>query len=257
MSATDTTYSARDHARAQAGGVVEAMPVLPASRWPDPPAGVLADDLVWAETVAGGGYASKVVAAGTAVRLRDVEGDACAHVLLYNADAPWERLNAADTVKIPWQAYLGAGHPLLSDQGRVLATIVYDTSSSHDALCGTSARELFVVAGAKHGLEPRDLPPSVSFFEGIRVEADGALRFDGTAGADRHVELRAELPLIMLVVNAPHPLDPREGHRCSTLEVLAWRGFPTGPDDPLWTSTPEVERAFLNTADYVDAKGAR
>jgi hypothetical protein len=37
--------------------------------------------------------------------------------------------------------------------------------------------------------------------------------------------------------------------------VLAWRGDPTGPDDELWSSTPELERALLNTKDYCDARG--
>jgi urea carboxylase-associated protein 2 len=254
------------------------MPYRPPSAWPEPPEGVDPAELVWAETVAGGGYTSKLLARGTTLRLADPRGDACAHVLLYNADQPWERLCVADTVKIPWQAYLGSGHPLLSDQGRVLATIVTDESARHDALCGTSVlarneerygdgsphgpapagRELFILAAAKHGLEPRDLPPSVSFFKGVRVAHDGALVFEGSAGAGGpggHVELRAELPLIVLVANVPHPLDPRDEYECSTLEVLAWRGRPTAPDDPLWTSTPEIERAFLNTHDYARARG--
>jgi uncharacterized protein YcgI (DUF1989 family) len=255
VSATDTTYAAREHARAQAGRSADAMPVLPASAWPDPPAGVAAEDLVWAETVADGGYASKVLARGTTIRLIDTDGHACANVLLYNADAPWERLNVADTVKVPWQAYLGPGHPLLSDQGRVLATVVADDSGHHDALCGTTARDLFVVAAAKHGLEPRDIPPSVSFFEGVLVEPDGALTFAGGAGAGRSVDLRCELPVIVLIANAPHPIDPREGHACTGLEVVAWRGAPTRPGDPLWASTPELERAFLNTQDYCAARG--
>jgi Domain of unknown function (DUF1989) len=68
-----------------------------------------------------------------------VTGDACAHVLLYNADQPWERLNVANTVKIPWQAYLTADHPLLSCDGRVLATFVRDEAEGHhDALCDTT-----------------------------------------------------------------------------------------------------------------------
>ena len=139
---------------------------------------------------------------------------------------PWERLNVADTVKVPWQAYLGAGHPLLSDQGRVLATIVADDVGRHDALCGTSTarqrgplrrrrpqgpsggRELLILAAAKHGLEPRDLPPSVSFFQGVRVQADGALTFTGSAGAGRAVSLRAELPLIVLIANVAAPARP-------------------------------------------------
>jgi uncharacterized protein YcgI (DUF1989 family) len=137
----------------------------------------------------------------------------------------------------------------------VLATVVADDSGAHDALCGTTARASFVVAAAKHGLEPRDIPPSLSFFEGVRVEPDGALRFEGSAGAGRSVELRCELPVIALLANAAHPIDPRPGHACSTLEVLAWRGAPTGPGDALWNSTPELERAFLNTQDYCAAKG--
>jgi urea carboxylase-associated protein 2 len=275
VSGTGTTHGARDHARSQAGGIADAMPVLPATAAAWAPDGVPRARLTWAETVAGGGYTSKVIARGTTLRLVDPVGDACAHVLLYNADQPWERLNVADTVKIPWQAYLGAGHPLLSDQGRVLATIVADTSGHHDALCGTSTlaandarygdgtafggspagRELFLVAAAKHGLGPRDIPPSLSFFRSVRVQDGGALRFDGSAGPGPYVDLRAELALVVLVANVPHPLDPADDYVCSTLQVLAWSGAATEPDDPLWAASPELERAFLNTADYATARG--
>jgi len=275
VSGTRTTHGARDHARAQGGTVVEAMPTLPASAWPAPPDGVAAEALTWAEVVAGGNYTNKAVARGTTIRLTDLAGDACAHVLLFNADQPWERLNVADTVKVPWQAYLGAGHPLLSDQGRVLATIVEDGSAHHDALCGTSSRaaneerygdgeaqgpspagrELLILGALKHGLGPRDVPPSLSFFQGVTVGDDGALTFAGSAGAGRSVTLRAELPLVVLVANVPHPLDPREAYTCTSLEVLAWRGAPTAPEDPLWDATPEGERAYLNTMNYADARG--
>jgi uncharacterized protein len=272
---TATTAGARAHARAQAGRTAEAMPVLPPSRWPAPPGGVAPGDLVWAETVAGGGYTSAVLARGTTLRLTDVAGDACANVLLYNADQPWERLNVADTVKVLWQAYLGAGHLLLSDQGRVLATLTADTSGHHDTLCGTTTRlantqrygdgaaegrspagrELFVLAAAKHGLGPRDLPPSVSFFQGVRAEADGALTSTGSAGPGAYVELRAEVPLVVLLANTAHPLDPRSAFTCTPLEVLAWRGRPTGPGDPLRTASPEGGRAFDNTDAYLTARG--
>lgn len=275
MSGTSTTHGARDHARAQGGTIVEAMPTLPASAWPAVPEGVDASDMTWAEVVAGGNYTNKVVARGTTLRLTDLEGDACAHVLLFNADQPWERLNVADTVKVPWQAYISAGHPLLSDAGRVLATVVSDSSGHHDALCGTSSRaanearygdgaaqgpapagrELLLLGALKHGLGPRDVPPSLSFFQAVRVGDDGALAFDGSAGPGASVTLRAELPLVVLIANVPHPLDPRAAYTCSALEVLAWRGAPTAPDDPLWSATPEGERAYLNTYDYATARG--
>ncbi len=236
--------------------MVETMPTLPASAWPDPPKGVAASKLTWAEVVAPGGATSKVLARGTHLRLRDLKGQACAHLLLYNADQPWERLNVADTVKIPWQAYLGVGHPLLSDQGRVLATIVADDSGRHDALCGggPAARARFVNVAAKHGLGPRDLPPSVSLFQGVRVRGDGSLNWLGSAGAGRAVTLRCELPVVVLLADVAHPVDPRPEPEVTALEVLAWRGQAAAPDDPLWTSTPERQRAFENTADYWRAR---
>jgi urea carboxylase-associated protein 2 len=274
---TGTVFSARADARAQGGGVADAMPYLPAGSTPFPPPGIEPSALTWAETVAGGNYTHKVVARGTRVRLEDVTGEACAHVLVYNALEPWERLNVADTVKIPWQAYLGAGHPLLSGDGRVLATVAADDSGRHDALCGTSTaksnrakygdsapqgpspsgRELFILAAAKHGLAPRDLPPSVSFFKGVRVEPDGGLAFAGSAGPGKSVELLAELPLIILIANVPHPVDPRPEYTCGPLRVHAWRSRPTAPGDPRWDAAPEALRYYLNTTDYAAARGIR
>lgn len=262
--ATGTTYGARDHARAQEGAHAEAMPQVP------PP-----DGLLWAETVAGGNYTHKALARGTELRLADPTGNACAHLLLFVEGRPWERLNTADTVKVQWNAYLGAGQLLLSDQGRVLASLIADTSGRHDTLCGTSTavrntarygdgspqgrspagRELFKLAAAKHGLEPRDLPPSISFFQGLRVEPDGALEFIGSAGPGTAVSLRAEQPLTVLLANVPHPMDPRPAYTCGRLEVRARPGKPTAPGDPLWDSTPEGRRAFLNTAEHLTARG--
>ncbi|MGD0881068.1 MAG: urea amidolyase associated protein UAAP1 [Acidimicrobiales bacterium] len=277
---TDTTYGARLHARAQAGAVVEHMPTLPATAYADAPPGVDPSALVWAERVAGGGYTHRVVRRGTTVRLTDVDGDACAHLLVYRAGAPWERLNVADTVKVQWNAYLGVGQLLLSDQGRVLASILTDTSGHHDTLCGTSSRmrnehrygsgqaqgpspagrELFVLAAAKHGLGPVDIPPAISFFKGVRVEPEtGDLTWVGAAPDPSHVELRAELDLLVLIANTAHPVDPRPEWSCSTLEVLAWPGDPTPPDRWPATASPEASRAFANNEEDLAARepGAR
>lgn len=267
---TATTSAAREHARSQAATFDT----------PTAPEGI--SGLTWAETVPGGRYTTKVLARGTRLRLRDVGGAACANLLLYRADAPWERLNAADTVKVPWQAYLGVGHPLLSDQGRVLATVVADGSGHHDALCGTTSlatntvkygagslhsgspagRELFTVAAAKNGLEPRDLPPSISFFHGVRVGADGSLTSSGTAGPGVEVDLLIHLPVVVLLANTAHPLDPSPAFATSALEVLAWDA--TAELDELTSSDPEYRRAIGNTEDAWnalhfgdDSKGSR
>ncbi|GIG29502.1 urea amidolyase associated protein UAAP1 [Cellulomonas marina] len=285
---TGTTAGARAHARAQEGSpeglAVAERPWLPARTAPldgpdaivgGLPDGVTPDDLVWAERVAAGGYTHREVARGTHVRLTDVTGDACASVLLFHAGHSHERLNVADTVKVQWQVYPRVGYLLLSDQGRVLASVVDDTSGRHDAVFGTSTaarnvdrygdgspqgrspagRELLVLAAAKHGLTRRDVAPCVSFFQGVRVDDEGVGRFEGSAGAGASLVLRAELPLVLLVANTAHPLDPRPAWTCGPLEVTAWRGAPTTPDDPRWHATPEGRRAFANTADHLTARG--
>ncbi|MDR6573220.1 urea carboxylase-associated protein 2 [Curtobacterium sp. 320] len=272
---TDSVTASRSDARAQGGTTSDWMPYLPASSSPFAPVGVDPADLVWAETVAPGGYTHKVLARGSRLRFDDPTGDACANLLVFNALEPWERLNVADTQKIPWQAYLGQGSPLLSGDGRVLATVVEDTSGHHDAFCGTSTdawnerkyggaapegptpsgRSLLAKAAAKHGLSKRDLPPSISFFQGVHVEADGSLTPTGSAGPGHHVTLVAELPLLVLVANVAHPVDPRPEYTVGPLRVHAWRGTPTTHTDPRATATPELYRAHLNSIDYAEARG--
>jgi urea carboxylase-associated protein 2 len=212
---------------------------------------------------------------GCVVRLCDVEGDACANVLVYNALRPVERLNVADTVKVQWHAYLGEGSLLLSDMGRAMMSISADTSGAHDALCGSSnerrniarygagavhgqypnARDRFAVALAKFGLERRDIVPSVSFFKGVRVDEGGSLAFVAGPEGGAYVELRAEMPVLFAVANVPHVLDPRDQYVATRLRVTAWRAEPTTRADPLWSSTPEIERALLNTEQLMQEFG--
>lgn len=233
---TASTVGARTHARAQAAAATIAGPVLPDEIEPTA--------ITWAQRIPAGGYANVVFGRGTRIRLSDPNGAACAHLLLLRAEAPWERLNVADTVKVPWQAYLSAGHPLLSDQGRVLATIVADSSGRHDTLCGpsTEARGLLQLAGCKQGLAPRDIAPTVSFFRGVRVESDGALTVTGSAAAGSAVDLLIQLPVVGLIANAAHPLDDRPA---TDLDVVAW----SAPEELAvpHSNDPEYQRAVQNT----------
>lgn len=279
MISTDTTAGARAHARAQHGSTAEFMRHQPAATSPTAPVDIPVEALVWSETVAPGGYTSAVLARGTRIRLTDLTGDACAHLLLHRADAPHERLNVADTVKVPWQAYLTTGHPLLSGFGRVLATVVADTSTRHDSLTGTSTRagnlerygaaapesaspagrELFTLAALKHGLDRRDVVPSVSFFQGVHVESDGTLRWLGSAGAATTVDLLLHVDTIVLLANTAHPLDPRQQFTCSPLLVHAWPA-PTeltllAAGDLVGPLGPEHTQAIVNTDADLAARG--
>jgi urea carboxylase-associated protein 2 len=272
MSQTATPEAARAHARAQAATTTWDQATIPATDAVDLPEGVDPATVIWDETIGPGGAAARALARGTRVRLTDLRGDACANLLAYCAPRPIERLNVADTVKVLWQAYLGAGSLLLSDMGRVLLSISADSCGGHDALCGASnsarntakygsggghepfpnARDRFAVALAKFGLDRRDIVPNVNFFKHVRVDDDGALRFDDTRSSPgAYVELLAELPVVLAIANTPHVLDPRDEYSVTELRITAWTDTPTTRADPLWSSSPEAERAFLNTEDLV------
>jgi urea carboxylase-associated protein 2 len=258
---TSTTAGARAHARAQAGVRAASMRWVPAASAPDIAPDVEGDRVVWDETLAPGRYTSKVLARGTIVRFVDVEGLACLQLLAFNALLPSERLNVADTVKVQWQAYLGEGTLLLTDLGRVLATIVKDTSGHHDALCGVrsggsvadatpSARQLLTLGAARHGLERRDVHPALNLFKGVRVAGDGGLMFEGGSGARATVELRLELPAILVLSNTPHVLD--DAGTATPVRITAWSAAAaTAADDPWRDTSPEASRAFDNTDEFL------
>lgn len=262
---TADPYGAQAHARAMAGTKVEAMPTVPAA------AGDAPGPVTWEETIAAGGYASRRLARGARLRLIDLQGDACASMLLFNAENPLERLNVADTLKVQWNGYLGAGKLLLSDMGRVMMSIVEDRAETHDAFCGASneasnarlygdgknygahpnARDRFMLAVAKHGLGRKDVHPCINWFKCVRIEADGATTPQiGPFAPGRAVVLRAEMELIVVLANCPHVLDPRADYSVTPLRATAWRGPVTPEDDPIRQATPEALRAFLNTEDY-------
>ncbi|MGB3796284.1 MAG: urea amidolyase associated protein UAAP1 [Alteraurantiacibacter sp.] len=262
--------AAREHARSMGGSVVDAMPVVPPTA-NDLPEGVSSQDLLWEETVAAGGYTSRKLARGSRLRLVDLAGDACASMLLFNAEMPTERLNVADTVKVQWMAYLDKGKLLLSDMGRVLMSIVEDNAGTHDAFCGTSnaqtnaakygdgsnfgpfpnGRDRLLLGSAKHGLRRRDVHPCVNLFKGTRIEADGTITpIVGPVDTGRDVVLRAEMDLIVVLANCPHVLDPRTEYAVSPLRVSAWRGSVTTEGDEIRNATPEGLRAFQNVEDY-------
>jgi urea carboxylase-associated protein 2 len=237
--------------------------------------------LTWAESLAFGRYTTLPLARGTRIRLTDTQGDACVHILLYRAGAVHERLNLADTVKVPWQAYPTAGHPLLSDAGRLMATIVTDTSASHDALTGATtlagntarygagtahstspaARELLTLGALKNGLGPRDVAPSLSFFKGISVDPGGSIRFTGSAGPGAAVGILLQMDVVLLLANTAHPLDPRPDFTGTAVDVIAWHaeedlaalaaGALTGP------MTPEHQQALNNTEHDLTARNPR
>jgi urea carboxylase-associated protein 2 len=262
---TANPRSAQAHARAMAGTLVEAMPIVP------PVAADAGGPAVWEETLAGGGYASRAIRRGTRLRLIDLKGDGCVSMLAFNAENPLERLNVADTIKVQWNGYLGKGRLLLSDMGRVMMTILEDDAGTHDVFCGASseasnarrygegknygtrpnARDRFMLAVAKHGLGRKDVHPCINWFKGVTVNPDGFLvPRTGPFQSGRSIVLRAEMDLLVVLANCPHVLDPRPEYTVSSVRAIAWSGPVTPETDDARNATPEGLRAFLNTEDY-------
>ena len=188
-------------------------------------------------------------------------------MLVFSAERPVERLNVADTVKVQWNAYLGAGRLLLSDMGKVLMSLVEDEAGTHDAFCGASneasnarkygdgfnyglhpnARDRFSLGVAKFGLGRKDIHPCVNWFKGVRIGEDGAaIPQIGPFTPGRSLILRAEMDVIVILANCPHVLDPRPDYVVTPVRATAWRGPVTTEDDAIRNATPEGLRAFLN-----------
>lgn len=266
VSSTADPTGARAHARALAGTRADFMPVVPATAAQERPPGVEAETMLWDETIAPGGYAAKRLNRGARLRLVDLQGDACVSMLLFNAERPVERLNVADTLKVQWNAYLGAGKLLLSDMGKVLMSVLEDKSGTHDAFCGASnaasnaakygdgdnwgphpnARDRFLLAAAKFGLGRKDVHPCINWFKGVAILPDGATRLVSSRAPGQWVTLRAEMDVIVVLANCPHVLDPRRDYAVTPVRALAWRREVTPADDPIRNAAPEGLRAFLN-----------
>jgi urea carboxylase-associated protein 2 len=238
-----------------------ALPALtPLSGAPISPPGMI----LAREDVPGGWYASLKLRRGEAVRITDLGGKSSVSMIGWRSDDPSERINCADTVKVQWSASLRKGRIILTDMGRVLLSIVEDTSGGHDALAGGSTpasnlaaygqadlrntRENFVAAAAKLGLGRRDIPPCVSWFAPASVDPHGQFAWDASRKrAGDFVDLRAEMDALLVFSNCPHPFDPTPAFAPGPISLVRYRAPAPDNDDLCRTFSAEAERAFAFT----------
>lgn len=146
-----------------------------------------------------------------------------AQLLVFNADEPAEWLDVVRTLRAPQHLALTAGCRLLSGAGRTLALITQCSAGGHDVSASVSDAALLARAAARHELDGRAIGRSLAFVQAVCLDDDGAPVFGGPVGPGASMTIRAELPLVVLVANAPHPLDPRPGTTSGPVELLAWR----------------------------------
>ncbi len=248
----------------KAAGQRNAPKALPGNT-PRDAAALIRSPVIHREIVPGGWYWATRLDRGDTLRLINVTGRSCVSVLAWNAYDRSERLNHADTIKVQWAANLQKGRVILSDMGRVLFSIVEDTSGKHDAVVGGSSaesnrtrygagrhrdtRKNFISAAAKLGLDRRDVHPCISFFVPISVGANGQFQWnDGVRQAGDFVDLRTEMDLVVALSNCPHPMDPSPTYAPGDIEIVRFRAEPTKSEDLCRTASAENIRAFENNA---------
>ena len=192
-------------------------------------------------TVAARAPWSTVLRQGEVLRIVDVHGQQAVDTLLYNAHDTAERYSAQDTLMTQGSAYITTGSRLLSNEGRPLATVVADSCGRHDTSAGAcsceantvrfghhtrymhACRENFILEGACYGLGKRDLVGNINFFMNVPILPNGDLAIDdGVSGPGSHVDLRAEMDVIVLISNCPQVNNPCNGFDPTPIRVLVW-----------------------------------
>jgi hypothetical protein len=232
------------------------------------------------ETLRGGRMWSCVLKRGDVLKLTNVEGDASIAGLFYNSQQPLERYNMPDTLKAQHTAHLTVGCALYSDMGHVLVSVTEDSYGWHDTITGCMNRTLseqkygqgsyqdrrndfyrntrdnFLIELGKYGLGKKDIVPNVNFFTKITTDSEGNLSWASEHKPGSSVSLRAEMEVLVVLSNTPHPFEEKKEYAPSEVEVEVLRGGPAAKkDDQCRTRCPENERGFTLTETMVAAHG--
>lgn len=201
-------------------------------------------------------------------------------VLLYNMRDTSERYNMPDSLKAQYTAHLTKGNVLMSDNGRVLASIVEDSLGWHDSICGHTTRamtdekygktsyqthgndyyrcgeENFKVELVRNNMSKRDIVPCVNLFSKVYVEEDGSMHYvSDHCKKGATVTLRTEMDIIIVISNTPNPLDPSAVYPSVPVTMEVYNAPKTDLMDECVNLRDENYRAFENTWDYYNLLG--
>ena len=173
---------------------------------------------------------SGVVAAGHTLRIVDLEGNQAVDCILYNAHDTAERYSAPDTIAAQRNIFLTTGSRLMSSEGAVMMTITDDTCGRHDTIGGACSQESnalryghhtkhqhacvenFLVSHAARDMGKRDMVSNINWFMNVPVEQDGTLGIvDGISAPGKHVDVRAEMDVLVVISNCPQINNPCNG----------------------------------------------
>ena len=153
---------------------------------------------------------SRVLKKGQTLRIIDSEGQQAVDALLYCAGDLAERYSSQDTLRVQGSAYIELGTRLVSNKGRVMASITADSCGRHDTSAGCcscesnavrfgeatkyqhACRENFILELSKHGLTKRDIVSNLNFFMNVPIDASGNFTVvDGISAPGNHVDRKS------------------------------------------------------------------
>ncbi|MBO7745953.1 DUF1989 domain-containing protein [Paenibacillus sp. MWE-103] len=231
---------------------------------------------LWSKTFAPGDKWSGVVAQGRLLTFTALQPDANLALTLFHANDLTERYNMPDTLKAQYTARLTRGNVLMSDNGRVLASIVEDGLGWHDPIGGLTTREStdakygatdyqtqrngwhrsgyenFAVELVRCGLGVRDLGPVVNLFAKVSCDSAGRLIYDADHCREgAAVTLRTDMDVLVVLSNTPNPLNPGTTYPAASVKLDVSAAPPFDPaTDYCFQYRAENRRAFENTAEY-------
>ncbi|WP_064713045.1 urea amidolyase associated protein UAAP1 [Rhizobium bangladeshense] len=248
----------------QKKGLEFAPKALPGpSRLPAP--AIDAAAIIHQEIVPGGWYWSTRLLRGEAIRIDQGEGNSTVALAAWNAEDTSERINLVDTAKVQWTTALGKGRVIFSDMGRVMFSMIEDSSGAHDCLMGGSTaasnaakypgektrntRDNLILVAVKLGLDRRDIPGILNLFAPVHLSEGGSFGWHGKrSNSGDYVDLRAEMDMLVGFSTCPHPLDPDPTYQPKPVVITRYKAALPLADDLCRTATAEAARGFENNA---------
>ncbi len=235
---------------------------------------------IWSKNFKPGEKWSGCIGRQKYIRFKALGDGANVSLLLYNMRDSPERYNMPDSLKAQFTAHLTKGNVLMSDNGRVLASIVEDSTGWIDSISGVTTREFtdsqygktsyqverndfhrcgydnFKVELVRNGMTKRDLVPCVNLFSKVYVEDDGSMHFEtGHCRNGDTITLRTEMDVLVLVSNTPNPLDPATEYPSVPVQMEVYDAPKPDLTDFCVNFRDENYRAFENTWDYYNLLG--
>ncbi|MGM0875390.1 MAG: urea amidolyase associated protein UAAP1 [Bacillota bacterium] len=230
---------------------------------------------IWSKTIPAGGKWSGTISKGRLIRFTALGDGANLSTLMYHANNLTERYNMPDTLKAQHTSHLTKGHVLMSDNGRVLISIVDDSLGWHDTISGYTTRkqtdekygvtnyqelrnnwlrsgeENFAMELVRNGLGVRDIVPVLNLFTKVYCDDNGDMHFsEDHCQEGATVTLRTEMDTLFVFSNTPNPLDTNSEYPSVSVKVEVFEALPVESDDYCLNYREENRRAFKNTWEY-------